>query len=202
MEIKTKITFAVAGLFLVGVIATLAVGIRFHTEPGLIDGVPRWRRSDMPLRVEATSYVPPMGRYDRRVTEQTLQTVNARLGFDALIWADGQSSDIVIVIGVPQDVSEGAPSEGFAPGGAIFNAGEYSVIRYERGVAYECEFRTSNVPPGALGQVLYHGFGHCFGLAHEEGANDRSVMNETVSDADKWFSDDDRDALRRLYAPR
>jgi len=207
MSTKTRnvIMYVAMALVLVGAGAGVLYGVLSHSEPGLEEGVPEWPRSTIPLKVDASVYAESMGARRRAVVDHTIDVVNSRLGFDALRWADGEPADVVIVIGVPQDVSEGAPEVGFAPGGAIFNAGEFSVLRHRGSVAEQCELRTSNTPPGTLGLVLYHGFGHCFGLAHDD--YPLSIMYPVQRPTPDgrlppWFSDSDRALLRRMYAPR
>ena len=52
--------------------------------------------------------------------------------------------------------------------------------------------------------VLYHEFGHCLGLAHDD--YPKSIMYPTMTPIPDgiqppWFSDYDRRLLRDLYAP-
>ncbi len=202
---KTRnIMYVAVGLLFVVAIAGVVYGFWSHLEPGLAEGAPTWQRDAFPLNVVATRYAVPMSDGQRESVNHTIDVINSRLDFDALEWADGEPADIVIIIGVPQDVSEGAPEVGFAFDEALYNAGEYSVIRHRGGVAEQCEFRTSNTPAGILWLVLYHGFGHCFGLAHDDYALSIMYPEQRVTPARQlppWFSDDDRSLLREMYAP-
>lgn len=206
MKTRNVIQLVLTAVLFVVVVVLLIWGISTHTEPGLQEGVPTWPRAAFPLPVTASTYSAEGGGglsdAHREAAEHTISVVNSRLGFDALTFVTGPGA-IELQIGVPQDVSEGAPSEGFAPGEAIYNAGEYSRILHHGSEAQHCEVRTSNVPAGLLWQVLYHAFGHCLGLAHDDYT--QSIMypeQRQYEGLPPWFSDDDRELLREMYAPQ
>lgn len=206
MKAYNVITYVVAGLVLVVAIAGVIYGVAMHQEPGLKEGVPTWPKDAFPLDVVASTYsVGEESELDdghRGALEYTINAINRRMGFNVLEWADGKPADVVIIVGVPQDVSEDALEQGFAPDGGIYNAGEYSQIRHSAGVAEQCEIRTANVPQNLLWQVAYHAFGHCLGLAHDDYT--QSIMfprQREYEGLPPWFSDDDRALLREMYGP-
>jgi hypothetical protein len=198
------------GFFLVLLLATtilLTVSILNHSEAGLIEGVPQWNRSQFPLQVSALSYraddASVLDTDHRDVVDHVIETVNTRLGFDAFAWADGDPADVVVVVGVPLVVGADLPEQGFAPDGGLFNAGEFSQIQHRDGRAEVCELRTSNTgTTDLLSYALYHGFGHCLGLDHDDYTQSIMYPDAQVYEGlPPWISDHDKELLRGLYAP-
>lgn len=193
MKTRNIVMYVLVGLLAVVAIGGVIYGVTTHTEPGLLEGVPQWQRGDFPLDVSATTYraddVEKLDQEHRDALGHTLDVVNSRLGFNALDWADGEPADVVIIIGMPFDESWDHP-------------GGHSEIAHTGGRAQRCDVETSNTPGQLLWQVLYHEFGHCFGLAHDDYT--LSIMfpeQRQMEGLPPWFSDDDRALLRELYAP-
>jgi hypothetical protein len=214
-------------ILLVGTTVLLVVGIATHTEPGFVDRENAW--GSVPLTVSCAGYVAPDDdACDAAVN--VVDTINIRLGFTMLELSYGEAaaeSDIHITMRAPVEVAEapGASSassttahgstgtesaEGPGPSsagsaGPCSEPGECFELT-GTGTTYErCEMQTMNVSGGASDLewlVVYHGLGHCMGLAHDD--YDQSIMRPTqAATLDRqlppWISDWDRELLRGKY---
>lgn len=191
-----KDKWVMIGLFIaiaLAAIALLVVGITTHEEPGLIEGVPQWERSDFPLRVCPSTYPDLIPTPDHSETVwTTVEWINTRLGFRAFRIV-GTDCDVTVVIDAPIEPGWRDP-------------GGHSQIVHTGSHAERCEVTVG----GTAGAedltllVVYHELGHCLGLAHDDFR--LSIMypvQEPTPDMTlpPWFSDYDRRLLRELYGP-
>lgn len=205
---KIIITLAIAaGILALGLIG-LIIGITTHTEPGFDDHSPPWDREDIPLKVSCSGYTADRSP-DCAVAIDVVKTINSRLGFNALYYELDPAKNPTnahITIGVPQNVGPDRTGDGQDNEGNLYHAGENTGLYSSGGRAYRCEIRTSNTGSDVmLWLVLYHGFGHCFNLAHDdfELSIMRPVQREPeASKIPPWFTDYDRSQIRDRYGPR
>lgn len=194
---EQAVIVGVAIALAVGVGALIVYGIATHSEPGLHPDLPRWERSQFPLRILGSTYsaegARPM-RHRGLVVDSVMRDVNAQLGFEAFTWADdGMNYQVEIVLGVPRDATWA-------------DAGGDAIVVSRQGRAERCHVRTSNTGTDAmLGLVLAHELGHCLGLDHDD--YDASIMRPVqrqVVDlaALPRFSDFDTGLIRSRYGPR
>lgn len=190
IEWKKWIAFAVIVALSVAALVLVIVGVVLHDEPGLANSRVRWYR--VPLLVGCRGYVPAADDACS-VAEDVVGTVNHRLGFAMLKWADEPVVDIAIVMRAP--VEAGADEPG----------GNYE-LRGSAGLYVRCDARTMNVSAADDLEwlVVYHEIGHCLGLAHDDGL-EVSIMRpvqEPTPDGllPPWITDSDRKLLREMYA--
>ena len=183
--------FVVAG---VGVV----VGVVTHTEPGLAHPENSWDHT--PITVTCRGYVPADDEACR-VARATVSTLNSRLGLNLLLWVpmgtwramNGMAEgDIHITMRAP--VSEGLCS---APGECFELTGTQNTYT-------SCTMQTMNASgAGDLeGLTVYHGLGHCLGLAHDDYQQSiMQPMQRRTHDRDfpPWISDFDQSLLRGKY---
>lgn len=184
---------AVAAIFIAAAVV-LVLAITNHYEPGFANPDNRWDHT--PLLVGCSGYVPEHDEACETV-EMVADTINHRLGYEQLVMTDGPDADIVWMLRAPVDVGEavcGAPGECFQLTGSN---GQYE----------QCAVQTMNAsgPGDEEWLSIYHGFGHCLGLAHDD--YERSIMRPVQrATPDRtlppWFSDHDRQILRDRYMPR
>lgn len=205
MNHKFIVVIIIAIVIAIITIALLIFGISTHEEPGFDDTFPPWNREDLPLKVSCVGYT-----HDRSpdcfVALDVMETINARLGFHALhhvTMPDEIPVNTKIIIGVPQNTG---PGKGQDDEGNLFHAGENTALYSSGGKATRCEIRASNTGfDPMLWLVIYHGFGHCFGLAHDD--FERSIMRPLQREFEAakfppWFTDYDRSLIRDRYMKR
>jgi hypothetical protein len=206
---KTFLTVAVACITVLALVFVV-VGVLTHDEPTLINGVPRWERTDFRLGVSAMVYAPgypevAMGD-DREVVESAMRNINHRLGFKALEWSGSSGRpDIVITMHAPTVLGDPPEEDAFE----IRAAGGLSRILHENGRAIECHVLTSNTARVDVTLLaVEHEIGHCLGLAHDPYGN--SIMRDPdvypmeatpPGEFPPRITDADRRVLRRLYGP-
>jgi hypothetical protein len=199
-------------LVAVGFLLALAIprGGPLHAkEPGFIEGVPQWEASDFPLGVAVFRYsaegekrIFASGDEAAGTVDEIINRVNVRLGFSAFEpVAVTDEGKVRIVVNAPQLVGESGVGQ---IGEALFHTGEYTRIHHINLRAAMCEVRTSNTGTlEMLGKAVYHGLGHCLGLA--DGDAPPSIMQRELSSTPdrvipEWVSDNDRRIIRERYA--
>lgn len=208
---KTRnIMLIVFGILTIGVVVLLILSIPedaplHREEAGFLEGAPTWEQGQLPLVVYATTYrasefsehgelVPPDSD-DLDTVKDVISVVNRRLGFTAFRLAVVPSHDILnpevpLVLGAPVEVGVGG-------------AGGHAQIRLFGITADDCEIETRNTGTSELlWLTLYHEFGHCLGLAHDD--FEQSIMRPVQSPTPDgvippWFSDHDRRIIRERY---
>lgn len=187
---KTWTMVAVLALLFVAAGVILIVGIATHDEPTFRDDAITWERSDFPLRTCARDRrAEDIDPHALAALHDVLQTVDARLGFQALIFVEDEPCAILVTFGVP--VEPGWQDPG---GYAEWSAGE----RY-------CDVGIANVHGELMGLVIYHELGHCLGLDHDD--YEQSIMYPAQRQTPDgrlppWISDHDRAAIRERYGHR
>jgi len=206
MQRKWIVTLVIAGIIAVGAIAGLIYGISTHTEPGFDEDAAPWDREDIPLKVTCRGYTSDRDS-DCAVALDVIEVANSRLGFKALAYEPSpatKTTTVEVIIGVPQNVGDDPTGDGQDDEGNLYHAGENTGLYSVGGKASRCVIRSSNTGSDTmLWLVLYHGFGHCFGLAHDdfELSIMRPVQREMeASKIPPWFTDYDRGLLRERYA--
>lgn len=206
MTPSQKVSWGVGtGLFVL-VVVLLALSIPrcgpLHREEATLAHPDRsWDHA--PLTVACRGYVPEE---DGACTtaRDVIETINTRVGFPLLAWTDvDHGRDIDITMRAPVEMNA-AQVDG-AWSAACSRPGECFKLARTGTVYTHCDVQTMNVSGGAGNLewlVLYHGLGHCLGLAHDD--YKQSIMYfEQEETPDRtippWFSDDDRAVLREKY---
>ncbi len=188
MAVLMGLIFVVAG-------AGVTYGVLAHKEPGFAHEENRW--DHVPLVVACSGYTPA-DQGSCNTTEHVVGVINHRLGFEMLQYHDSMvNPDIAVTMNAPVDVESAGPCD--QPGECFELTGS--------GATYDhCDMQTMNVAGGGDLQLLvvYHGFGHCLGLAHDD--HEVSIMRPTQRvtpdrTIPPWFSDYDRGQLRDRYNP-
>jgi len=196
MPVKTFTTFIKSKTFMtilfvvVSVVAVAGViyGVTTHKEPGFMTITAGWDRSQFPLQVCASAYVPSNAADAQSTTADAVSTINSRLGFKALEVSNaGRTCDIDVTVGVPTEV-------GFTePGGNARISPKHVKVE------------TANVHGELRDLVLEHELGHALGLAHDD--YEQSIMRRTQSlppdrELPPWISDSDKALLRASFGPK
>lgn len=180
----TWIMVAVVAAIFAAVIVLLIVGISTHEEPTFRADAIQWTPSDFPLKVCASDR---RGALDESPIRYVVQTANQRLDMAALAYVGAsEGCEIVITMGVPAEPGwmEPGGDARWSPGGRV------------------CYVGVSNVHGELVTLVLYHEFGHCLGLDHDD--YDQSIMRPVLSETPDrvippWISDADKAAIRARY---
>lgn len=197
---KTWVMVVAFAAIAVTALALAIVGVATHEEPGLTNPAARW--DHVPVSVSCAGYVPADDSACSTVSD-VVSTVNSRLGFTMLsyvppevVTGGEEAAEIHVYMRSPVEAGSDGPCG--APGECFELAGSGEV--YE-----ECRVRTMNVsgPSDLEWLVVYHGLGHCLGLAHDD--YEQSIMRPVQrATPDRmtppWISDHDRDLLRERYA--
>lgn len=198
---KTWLTLGIVVVLGVVALVLVIVGVVTHEEPGFTNPENRW--DHVPLSVSCAGYVPADDEACETV-EDVVSTINRRLGFVMLdyvptpVVVEGQeTAEIHVRMRTPVEVGDDGPCG--APG-------ECFELTGSDGVYDECQVRTMNAsgPNDLEWLVVYHGIGHCLGLAHDdfEISIMRPVQRPTPDRTlPPWITDFDRSILRERYAP-
>lgn len=210
---------AIVGALFIAALVTISYAVSTHTEPVWLFACPtvggaaeytepvegstqracddpqpvRWRSSDFPLTVQASSARGHLSPLDRRVLEGALRAFNAQVGFHAFALSlDIPFPQVSIVLHVPTEA--GAPA---------------ATVRHwlrDDGTIVAAMVEVGNVPDDAtLHVVLLHEAGHVVGLAHDEWVG--SLMSATTLEGGSphrppaRLTDLDRAELRTVYLP-
>jgi hypothetical protein len=172
----------------------VVVGVVTHDEPGFEHPERRWDHT--PLTVSCYGYEPDDAAACSTV-DSVIETINSRLGFTMLVRTDERDSDIGWTMNAPVQLGFDGPCG---------QPGECFSLHGTSGTYERCEAQTMAL--SGYGDMewlaVYHGFGHCLGLAHDD--YDQSIMRPyqrptAPRTLPPWFSDHDRKLLRERYAP-
>lgn len=178
------VAFAVA----MGILVAVGVALNADSEPTFLESAILWERDSFPLGVCGSSYgADELLEEHRSSLEHAIDVTNARIGFPVFV-ATAARCDVRATFGAP--VEPGWRD----PGGDARWAGTFP----------PCEIATANVHGEVQTLVIQHELGHCLGLDHD--SFERSIMRPTQSETPDralppWFSDVDREAVRRRYGP-
>lgn len=197
VKVRNIIMYVAFGVLLVGAIVGVIYGVATHEEEGFMSPERSWDHT--PLTVSCRGYTPE-DTGSCILAIRVVDLVNMRLGFDMVEWTTKGTGDIMVVMRAPVVVGG---EERNAPGGHASVA--YTGTTYTR-----CDVRTMNV--GGAGDlekmVLYHEFGHCLGLDHDDvGVRSNNIMKPVQRRTPDgvihpWISDSDRSLLRERYRGR
>ena len=190
---KRWVSMGVFSVIFLAAITLLVIGIVTHEEPGFSNPEAQWVS---PVTVTCAGYVPEEDEACD-VAEDVVGVVNSRLGFEMLRWdPTNVGGSIHITMRAPVEVGGSGPCG---------QPGECFELRGSGDTYTECRMQTMNASGGAGNLewlTVYHGLGHCLGLAHDD--YKQSIMypvQEATPDRTipSWISDWDRKLLRERY---
>jgi hypothetical protein len=218
LKIKWIVSLVIAFTIIGAAAAFLAYGIATHSEAVFEEDPehPQFQRDEFPLGVACRGYTEHEDSRCDRVAFKVMRAINQRARFKMVRHARlDDDISIDLVLGVPQRAGlvrwtrgDGTVYQGQDEEGNLYRAGENTALSYTGKRALYCQIRTSNTGDQTTEWiVIYHGFGHCFGLAHDPSDYRSSIMRELqptvhLIETLPHFTDSDVEGLRQRYGPR
>lgn len=193
LKLSAIVALVVFSVVCAAAIALVIVGVTTHEEAGFANSNARWGR--VPLTVACAGYTPADNPACETVGD-VVGVLNHRLGFEMLVVGE-EPADLAVTMRAPVEVG----------GDRCDEPGECYVLTGSAGMYTRCEVQTMNV--SGVGDlewlVVYHGLGHCMGLAHDDvGLGSNNIMKPIQRPTPDgvippWISDSDRALLRERY---